>query len=218
MKILLMNTAGPEGVVALADDQGLLVEETLPGRGTSEHLMPAVRRLFGGMGWTVRDLSAVAVVNGPGSFTGIRVGLSACKGLCEAGGVRLIALSRLALVATEAGQKGKVVALLDGGRGEYYGGVFDEKEGSASEVSPERLFRDDEARELMKAWSAVTSEPRVAEVLGPRVTVVAEPGAAAMLAMAKARIAAGAWSDVALTDANYLRRTDAELAERARER
>jgi len=202
MRALLINTCGGEGVVALADEAGVIAEEMLPGRGTSEALMPAVRRLFpeGFAG-----LDAIGVVIGPGSFTGVRVGLSAAKGLCEALSVGMVAMSRLELLAGAVGKEAeRVVALLDGGRGEFYCGVYE----SGLRVS-EELLTEVEARAAMASGVAVTCEAPVAERLGVR--MVAEPGAKAMLAMVLRRVAAGEWSDVATVDANYLRRTDAEL-------
>ena len=208
MRLLLINTCGGEGVVALADEAGVLAAEPLPGRGTSEALMPAVRRLFAGVSFGVGDLDAVGVVNGPGSFTGVRVGLSAAKGLCEAGGVGMVAMSRLALVAA-AVEAEDVVAVLDGGRGEFYCGVY-----CGGERVSEELLRGEEARASMAGGVAVTCEARVAERLGVRLE--AEPGAEAMRAMVLRRIETGAWSDVATVDANYLRRTDAELLVQAK--
>ena len=194
---LLINTSGSEGVVAVAEGGRVLAVETLPGRGTSESLVPAVRRLMGE--WRVSELAAVGVVVGPGSFTGTRVGLSAAKGLCEAGGVGMMAMSRLALVAGKDG-----LALLDAGRGEYYCGVYRD----GVRVS-EELVAGAAAAEFVAAGVAVTCEARVAEALGVR--LVREPGAEEMLAMVERRVRTGEWSDVATTDANYLRRTDAEL-------
>jgi len=209
MRLLLIDTCGAEGVVALAEDASVVAVERLPGRGSSEHLVPAVRRLMEGRGWRVPDLAAVAVVNGPGSFTGVRVGLSAAKGLCEAGGVGMIALSRLALVAAESGD-GEVVALLDAGRGEYYCGVYLDGVRVREDLLPA-----DAAKALILGgrWPgrAVACEARVAESLGSGVHLIAEPGAEPMLAMALRRIEKDDWSDVATVDANYLRRTDAEL-------
>jgi len=194
-------------MVALADESRVVGQERLPGRGSSEALMPAVRRLFAEAGWTVAELDAVAVVDGPGSFTGVRVGLSAAKGLCEAAGVGLVAVSRLALVAGADG-----IAVLDGGRGEFYCGLY-----RAGECLAESLIGRERVEELaVGSPRLVTCEARVAEALeglGVRlpVLVIDEPGAEAVLAMALARIAAAKWSDVAAVDANYLRRTDAEL-------
>ena len=199
MRVLLINTCGTVGVVAVAEDTRVVGVMELPGRTASESLVAAVRGLMTGMGWAVKELTAVGVVVGPGSFTGMRAGLSAAKGLCEAGGVGMVAMSRLALVAGEDG-----VALLDAGRGEYYCGVYR----GGVRVS-EELVTGAAAAELVKRGLASTCEERVAAALGVR--LVPEPGAEEMLAMVMQRVRAEEWSDVAATDANYLRRTDAEL-------
>src|SRR5580700_557360 len=102
MRFLMIHTAGAEGSIALGDTeaaQAVVATEVLPGRTSSERLVPAVRRLMEARGWRLSELAAVVVVHGPGSFTGVRVGLSAAKGFSEAGGVGLIAVSRLALLA-----------------------------------------------------------------------------------------------------------------------
>ncbi len=182
-----MNTCGLEGIVALADEGGVVREERLPGRGTSEHLMGAVRRVMGDV--RVGELKAVGVVLGPGSFTGVRVGLAMAKGLCEAGGVGLVGMSRLGLIA------GDGVGVLDAGRGEYFVG--------GGEVAEALVKTVEGLREL------VTCEVRVGEVLGCR--VVGEPGGAEMLEEVRRRVEVGDWSDVGAVDANYLRRTDAEI-------
>ncbi len=205
-RVLLINTCGMEGVVAVAAEGGVLGVEGLPGRGTSESLVPAVRRLMEGVGWRVRELAAVGVVVGPGSFTGIRVGLSAAKGLCEAGEVGMVSMSRLALVAGEEG-----VALLDAGRGEFFLGEY-----RSGAMVREGLIGAEEARGLVEGGAAaVTCEERVVAALGTGVRLVREPGAEEMLAMVTRRVGGGVWSDVATADANYLRRTDAELKVRA---
>ena len=173
--------------------------------------MPGIARLFAGAGWSVRDLDVVAVVLGPGSFTGIRVGLSAAKGLCEASGVRVVAMSRLGLVAGMGAAEGvpsiKTVALLDAGRGEFYCGVY-----TGGECLSEGLVGLDHVRELATGRALATCESRVqAALVGLDVRLVNEPGAEEMLAWARERMVAGDWTDVASVDANYLRRTDAEL-------
>ena len=125
MRLLLIHTARNEGSVALAAEREIVAAEVLPGRSSSERLVPAVRRLMELRGWNLRDLKAVVVVHGPGSFTGVRVGLSAAKGLSEAGGIPLIAISRLALLAASVGEgDAPVHAVLDAGRGEFYYGEY----------------------------------------------------------------------------------------------
>lgn len=209
MRFLLMHTSGSEGSVALADTEAadaVVASETLPGRSSSERLVPAVRRLMEASGWRLRDLTAVVVVDGPGSFTGVRVGLSAAKGLCEAGGVPLIAVSRLALLAACVGE-GSVHAVLDAGRGEFYYGEY-----VGRRLVREALLSEDEVRAAVGGGVLVVCEAKVAEALaGMRPRMVAEPVAGDALAFAVERAGMGDFDDAALADANYLRRSDAEI-------
>jgi tRNA threonylcarbamoyladenosine biosynthesis protein TsaB len=211
MRILLIHTAGNEGSVALADTdaaQAILATEILPGRSSSERLVPAVRRLMEDRGFQLDELAAVVVVHGPGSFTGVRVGVSAAKGLSEAGGVPLIAVSRLALLAgsVEAGG-GPVHAVLDAGRGEFYYGEY-----VGRRCLREVLMHEEDVRAAARGGVVVVCEAKVAEALsglGPK--IVAEPFAGDALPFALERIGAGNLDDAATLDANYLRRTDAEI-------
>lgn len=211
MRVLLIDTCGSEGSVALADSelaQAVVATEVLPGRTSSERLVPAVRRLMESSGWTLRELAAIVVVHGPGSFTGVRVGLSAAKGLSEAGGVPLIAVSRLALLAASAGEGDAVVhAVLDAGRGEFYYGEY-----AGRRCVREALLSRDEVVAAVGVGVAVVCEAKVAEALAglcPR--VVWEPVAEDALPFGLERIAAGDFDDAATLDANYLRRTAAEI-------
>jgi tRNA threonylcarbamoyladenosine biosynthesis protein TsaB len=212
MRVLLIHTAGSEGSVALADTtlaEAIVASEVLPGRSSSERLVPAVRRLMEGSGFRLQELAAVVVVHGPGSFTGVRVGLSAAKGFSEAGGVPLIAVSRLALLAAGVGDGVTTVhAVLDAGRGEFYYGEY---VGSTC-VREALLCAEDVVLTAVGDGVVVVCEAKVAEALGGlRLRVVAEPSAGDALGLAVERIAAGRFDDTALVDANYLRRTDGEI-------
>jgi len=209
MRFLLMDTCGSEGSVVLADTElaeAIVAAEVLPGRTASERLVPAVRRVMESCGWRLGELAAVVVVHGPGSFTGVRVGLSAAKGLSEAGSVPLIAVSRLALLAATAGGD-PVHAVLDAGRGEFYYGRY-----SGHRCLREALLTGEEVSVAAAGGTVVVCEAKVAEALaGLEPRVVAEPDAADALAFAVERAAAKKFDDAALLDANYLRRTDAEI-------
>jgi tRNA threonylcarbamoyladenosine biosynthesis protein TsaB len=228
MKFLLLNTCGAEGLIALADTdlrEPIAASECLPGRASSEQLMPALHRLFASAGWAVRNVEIVAVVHGPGSFTGMRVGLSAAKGLCEALAIPMIAISRLALLAahpdpspaasSQADSARPVIALLDGGRGELYTGVY-----RGRTCLREALLRQPEVQTLVGNSQSFTSEPRVIELLPGQACLrfVPEPSPGLILHLAIERIAAGELTDVASIDANYLRRTDAEIVAASRNR
>jgi tRNA threonylcarbamoyladenosine biosynthesis protein TsaB len=211
MRILLIDTAGGEGSVALADTetaQAIVATEVLPGRTSSERLVPAVRRLMEERGWRLSELGAIVVIHGPGSFTGVRVGLSASKGLSEAGGMPLVAVSRLALLpASVDGGEAPVHAVLDAGRGEFYYGEY-----VGRRCVREALLGEDDVKAAVAGGVVVVCEAKVAEALaglGPK--LVDAPGAGDALPFAVERIAAGDFDDTATLDANYLRRTDAEI-------
>ena len=208
-RLLLIDTAGSAGTIALAEETGVVATAVLPGRSASERLVAEVRRLLEAAGWRLGELAAVAVVHGPGSFTGVRVGLSAAKGLCEAAGVAMIAVSRLEVLAAAAGGVGIVHAVLDAGRGEFYYGAYE-----GGRCLREALLAGDEVRVAVGGggW-VIACEGKVAEGLGEEVEVlmVAEPSAEVVLPIALERLARGAVDDVATVDANYLRRTDFEI-------
>jgi tRNA threonylcarbamoyladenosine biosynthesis protein TsaB len=211
MRLLLIHTSGGEGSVALADTdpaRAIVATEALPGRTSSERLVPAVRRLMESRGWSLRELAAVVVVHGPGSFTGVRVGLSAAKGLSEAGGVPLIAVSRLALLAASVREGATTAhAVLDAGRGEFYYGEY-----SGHRCVREALLTSEEVARAAAGGAVLVCEAKVAEALAalhPR--LVGEPSAGDALPFALERIAAGDFDDAVTLDANYLRRTDAEI-------
>jgi tRNA threonylcarbamoyladenosine biosynthesis protein TsaB len=211
MRILLINTAGGVGSVALADTElaeAIVATEMLPGRTSSERLVPAVRRLMGDAGWRLSELAAVVVVHGPGSFTGVRVGLSAAKGLSEAGGVPLIAVSRLALLAAcMDGEDRPVHAVLDAGRGEFYYGEY-----VGRHCLREMLMSGEGVLTAAEDGVVVVCEEKVADALaGIRPLMVAEPSAGDALPFVVERIGSGDFDDAGTIDANYLRRTDAEI-------
>jgi tRNA threonylcarbamoyladenosine biosynthesis protein TsaB len=210
MKILIIYTCGAIGSVALADSErepAVVASASLPGRSASERLVATIKELTGYPGFGLGALGAVAVVNGPGSFTGVRVGLSAAKGLCEALNLPLVAISRLAVLA-EMAKASRVVALLDAGRGEFYlgeysGGVRVRE----ALVDLERVLAAGKDAEMVVTCEAAVAQAVAA--LSPR--LVPEPSAEDALPLVLRRIQAGDFDDVATIDANYLRRTDAEI-------
>ncbi len=117
--LLLVDTCGERGSLALVRGGELLVGAVLPERAASAGLLAAVRQVLASAQVGLSDLSGIGVVNGPGSFTGLRVGLAVCKGLCEAAGLPLAAVSRLKVLASAAGlQQG--FAVLRAGRDQVY--------------------------------------------------------------------------------------------------
>jgi tRNA threonylcarbamoyladenosine biosynthesis protein TsaB len=227
MKLLLIDTCGASGSVALAEAEAspaILASETLPGRTASERLVPAIKSLIEGCGTSLQSLSAIAVVHGPGSFTGVRVGLSAAKGLCQALNIPIIAISRLAVLAGMAQSDpdspnpnalthSRIHALLDAGRDEFY---FGDYSGGIclreALLTRDQVFSTVHASGEERAAVVVACEPAVVASLAELAPqLVPEPTAAAALRLALQRIQAKRFDDIAEFDANYVRRTDSEI-------
>jgi tRNA threonylcarbamoyladenosine biosynthesis protein TsaB len=213
MKFLLLNTCASEATIALADterSEPIVSLVKMPGRTASEKLVAAVRESMSGVGWRLRDLSGIGVVTGPGSFTGVRVGLSVAKGLSEAGGVPLLAVSALSMLAAAAGTiDGRVCALLDAGRDEFYCGEYR----GGLELGESLLTRTASIAAADGADFVAVCDPVTFRAFSELKTVrmLPEPTAADALPFARRSFEKGDFDDPATLDANYLRRTDAEI-------
>jgi tRNA threonylcarbamoyladenosine biosynthesis protein TsaB len=211
--LLGIDTCGPSGTVAVGrltgDRVEILGQIELEGRSYSSTLVAAVGELMGQHNVQLRDLGAIVAVSGPGSFTGVRVGLSAVKGFAEAAGLPVVAVSRLEVLAMKAGT---AHAALDAHRHEVFlrigetGNEAREMLAGAQEFAAihptptEIAVCDDVAITLLAAaWPN-------AKLIRP-----APPTAADALQLAAPRVIAGEFADVALLDGHYLRRSDAEI-------
>ena len=126
MNVLAIDTSHPVGGAALACADTAVAEVRF-GDGTS-HLAQigrAVDGLLSGGGLAATDLDRVALVSGPGSFTGLRIGMSFAKGLCAGLGTDLVTISSLELLALPLLARDPVVcAMIDARKGEVYGAVY----------------------------------------------------------------------------------------------
>ena len=212
MKILLLDTCGATGSIALASDGKVKAERVLAERSAAATLQPALREMLAEQGVTLAEMDAIAVVTGPGSFTGVRIGVSAAKGLSVGAGVPVIAVSRLAVLAQRC-EGERVHAVLDAGRGEFYMGSY------AGELR-EAMLRREELMALIaaKPGTVCVCEAKVVESLKDlKPMMVAEPKAADALMLAMAAWESKEFADVARLDANYLRRAEVEMLEKQRE-
>jgi tRNA threonylcarbamoyladenosine biosynthesis protein TsaB len=127
VRVLAIDTTSPRGSVAVAGEEGVLAEARLVTvEGHSRWLLPAVETLLRGLGLDALALDVFAVTTGPGSFTGLRVGLGSVQGLALASGRPCVGLPTLDVFAgAAAGASETVVVLVDAFRGEVYSGVYD---------------------------------------------------------------------------------------------
>jgi tRNA threonylcarbamoyladenosine biosynthesis protein TsaB len=211
--LLAIDTCGPSGSVALGRIPGrdleILGQIELAGRTYSATLVSAVADLLSNAGLELRNLDGIVVVNGPGSFTGVRVGVSAAKGLAQGAEIPVAAISRLEVLSRKSGVPS---AALDAHRGEVYLRV--DRTGSAP---VELLAGPNELAAVLPIPTRVAvCDESAAAVLArvwPQTQLVTTPPPLASDALrpGEARLIAGAAVDLALLDGHYLRRSDAEI-------
>lgn len=130
MRLLVIDTSGPVCGVAVMEDEKVLCEYTVQNRNThSANLMPMTEAGLASAGLEVRDLDAVAAVTGPGSFTGVRIGVATAKGLAHGAGIPCIAVDALESLSLSAGGfDGVICPIQDARAGQVYGAAFREGE------------------------------------------------------------------------------------------
>lgn len=194
-RLLLIDTCGETAGVALSVGAQVVASEDLARGSASAQIVSAVRRLLEQVGWRLAELDAVGVVNGPGSFTGMRAGLATAKGLCEAAGLRMAAVSRLEVLADAAALEDGLVAL-DAGRGELY----------VREVRSARewLCAGDAVEGLAGGRALIVAEERLMERLAACKPALRSLHVGDAVGAVLRRMREGG-SDVSLTDANYVR-------------
>jgi len=216
MLILGVDTSGRNASIALVEfGQGsprTLEVVPLEGGTFSAQLVPQISDLLVRHGLSQHDMDGFAVVSGPGSFTGLRVGLAAIKALAEALEKPIAAVSLLEATALASGRQGEITALMDAGRGEVYAGDF-KISGRQAIAGRQRSL---ELREL--AWSRdreiVAADLKVVELArqqGLQVNQVADPRADSIAALGFERITAGETVSALDLDANYIRPSEAEI-------
>lgn len=237
MLILSIDTSGKQGSIALAragetstsiDDVEIIEITPLTGGTFSAQLIPQINDLLSRNGFMKTAIGGFAVASGPGSFTGLRIGLAAVKALADVLGKPIAAVSLLEVLAfasslqkTDA-QKSvpdRIMAALDAGRGEVYVGDYEisGEQTVAGSAPAERLLTRSEFLTEAKGRVIVTSDSALAEVArNSNLTVIMlEPITAAEIArLACRKIQSGETVTPEQLEANYIRRTDAEMLDK----
>ncbi len=217
MLVLGVDTSWKEGSIALVRDGEVLGTAPLEGGTFSAQLVPQIARLLANNGLKKTDLDGFSVVSGPGSFTGLRVGLAAVKALAEILQKPIAATTVLEAMALAHGEAGRTAATLDAGRGELFCGEYEVgRRGQTSRAATlrELVMARAEAAEALKGSAVICCEPPVAALLresGLSPTEVPRPDAAAIARIGAEKIAAGETVSPEQLDADYIRRSDAEI-------
>lgn len=224
-RLLTLDTSGRAGSIAFSDGETLLGEQFCNGPGThSDWLLPAIEQLSSGLELSLTSLAAIAVVVGPGSFTGLRVGIATAKGLAIALGLPLVGVSSLqTLAAGLPWAERPVCTLLDARKQEVYAclfrpGISGEPEplGEERVLPPEQLLPSLPSEVLLAGDGALRYRELLAGHLGaggrfaPDGCHHPRAGVAAGLALRKLR--RNEALSPALLSPHYLRPSEAEIA------
>ena len=218
MLLLAVDTSGKQGSIAIAqcgpNNACEVIEVAALSGGTfSAELVPQIAALLERHNFSKADIGGFAVVSGPGSFTGLRIGLAVVKALADVLAKPIAAVSMLEAVASEAGSHGRVIAALDGGRNEVFLGDY-EVSGSGVRLIRERMLTRSEW--LGSASEAVILTPdlalaEAAQAKGLPVRKLDRPRSDSIARLGWKKIAAGEIVSAEALEANYIGRSEAEL-------
>jgi tRNA threonylcarbamoyladenosine biosynthesis protein TsaB len=220
MLVLVVDTSGRFGSIALgrcdAESPCRILEVVALEGGTfSAELVPQIASLLVRFDLTKNNLDAFVVVTGPGSFTGLRIGLAVIKALAETLGKPIAAVSLLEMIAAQAGMNGRITVALDAGRKEIYRGEYEIKEGAETlpAMIREELLTQDEFVSGVSG-TVVTPEAAIAELArgaGISVQEIPRPDASCVLPIGWKKIQRQILVSPEELEANYIRRTDAKV-------
>ena len=182
MTLLVIDTSGPVCGTAVMDETRAYSEFTAQNKNThSASLMPMAEAALRAAGRTAADLDAVAVVTGPGSFTGVRIGVATAKGLAQGAGLPCIPVDALEALSVSAGRfDGVVCPIQDARAGQVYGAAFRDGE----RLTPDEAMKLEEFldrvrplgdRFLFTGDGVPVHRERIAALLGDRALFAEAP-------------------------------------------
>lgn len=228
MIVLALDTCDSRGSVAVLRDATVLhVVAHDSSEDYSSWLLPAVGRVLRGSGLRMANVDGYAVAAGPGSFTGVRVGLTTAKAWAEVYGKRISAVSRLEAIGLQGVlESSHVAAFVDAHRGQVFGAIFRrkgevlERLGEEMVIPPGKFIET--AAELAKdesiSWVSIDAGVLISEEKwkarekrGEQVESVSCVLAPTIGRIGSRELAAGRFTDALSLDAHYVRRSDAEI-------
>ena len=218
MLLLITDTSGRNGIVAVAralqagkQDQIQILESVPLAGGTfSAQLVPQIAALLEKHGLSKSQIDAFVVVSGPGSFTGLRVGLAAIKALAEILQKPIVPVSFLEVLARAAGIDGRIIALLDAGRGQLYSGEY-EISGARAQLIQEHLIAREALPDLSRAVAISTPDATLAGLsreAGLRTFELKAIPPEMIAVLGWSKLCDGEIASPEQLDANYVRRSD----------
>jgi tRNA threonylcarbamoyladenosine biosynthesis protein TsaB len=223
MKILAIDTATPSCSVALVDDEKLLAETTVVSRQThAAHLVRMIEQTVSTVGLKLADLDGFAVTRGPGSFTGLRIGISTIKGFSLALDRPMVGVSTLEALALQCGPTSRLIcSMVDARKGEiFYGGYRLSNQGLAAVDDEQVLAPRELVRKIVPPCVAIGNgailyHDLLVETFGSGIES-GPPGhhilrASSVAELGYRRLRSGDHDEAAAFVPTYIRKSDAEL-------
>jgi len=218
MLILSIDTSGKNGSVALARGDAerfeLIAGSPVEGGTFSAQLIPQIARLLSENNLKKSDIDAFAAATGPGSFTGLRIGLTAVKGLAEILHKPIAAVSVLEACVLTAGiqyDDARVFAALDAQRNEVYLAEYVLNRGIAERKDEVLVSREEFVKRVQGRVAVTPDEELVKAARSAAALKIERPTSADVARIGLQKVARGETVSVEELDANYIRRSDAEI-------
>lgn len=216
--VLGIDTASRRGSLAIAGPTGAFADELIEGGRHAGGLVPAIDRLLARGGLAACDLGGIGVVAGPGSFTGLRIGLATAKGLGFSLGIAVEGMSTLeaiarALLGVSGAAGGGLLAVIEAGRGEVYAARFAVEGGGVRRLEPDRTFKPEALASSLPAGMLLAGDaaPRLVALAPGRLVSVAIPPLAPVVAdWARSILPEGATYRPGGPAPNYVRPSDGD--------
>lgn len=226
MIVLGIETATPYGGAALWVDGGIVAEEANDGAVShSQRLMPAIERVLHSAKCELSAIDGIAVSIGPGSFTGLRIGLAIAKTLAHSEGKPIVAVSTLEALALRAARADVLIApMLDARRNEIFGAIFKSSDDGTNleRLSPDVVERPETFAEriTMPTIAVGSGALRYAQLLQEHLqkrVIFAEgeinhPSAGVVAQLGARKLAEGLAANVLTLEPVYVRKSDAEIS------
>lgn len=223
MKLLAIDTSTILGGAAIMEDDNLIAETRINVKIThSERIMGEIDHILKQAGLKIDDIDVFAIAIGPGSFTGLRVGLSAIKGLVYATGKMLVSVSTLhAMAYSMPFSKYQICTLLDARKKEVYAGIFKWNDNDFIKIMNEQTIKIDDLLSAINENTIFSGEGSMlykehikaklgaAAIFAPPQNMVASPSSVAYLAMMKAK--KEEFDDPITLVPMYIRKSEAEM-------
>ena len=227
MYVLGVESATPVAGVAVVNKDRVLAERMINNRKThSGHLLPMIKAVIEEAGIQPAAIEGVAVSSGPGSFTGLRIGMSTAKTLAQVWGVPVVGVGTLdALAHPLKGLVNLVCPILNARKNEVYAAVYEGADGEMSNLTGSLAISPEDLAGLLARWGdrPVTFlgdgvpeyRDRLIELLGERVFfapgVVSLPRGSSIAEIGRERLAGGQGTDPLTLLPDYVRMSEAEI-------